>query len=550
MKSPIAWAALLPVVLATCSQTCSFDSIIPSQNLTWCPCYTSFYCARLDVPLDYQNPEIGRASIPLLKVPAQNDSLFGPYQGMILINPGGPGASGVETALGNGTLIQSIIGTNWDIIGFDTRGIAYSKPLANCSYGITPTGQSNLSSRTIPRVTDEFFNQWIEYGQDVGKQCESLIGGETSAGQHMSTAVTARDMLSVVDAFAATEDGMRAAKPKELLNYYGISYGTFLGQTFASMFPERVGNMALDGVVSPQGYLANFTSHSVTDLDGIVAAFFIYCHEAGPSVCPYFTGSTPRDIFDRFNQSFSQLDPQRAQLENWSNATDLEAALVVFKVGILTAVNSPITNFATFAEVLVSLEASIAAQNISTWTQAAEAIYNDPTPVGNTNIEWTLGVLCSDQNNAWYGKTLEDLRPQLAQLESQSIIGEVWSKSMLGCLGWPIKATEIFQGPFGGDTATPLLFVSNTYDPVTPIENSFASAPRYKNAQVLTVDGMGHGISATLNTCAYKKMAAYFQTNALPGNDSFCALESGPFGVILNGTLKENVVIAKLQHLG
>ncbi|KAI4594741.1 hypothetical protein KJ359_007544 [Pestalotiopsis sp. 9143b] len=277
-------------------------------------------------------------------------------------------------------------------------------------------------------------------------------------------------MLSIVNAFAETEDGMRAAKPKSLLNYHGISYGTFLGQTFASMFPESVGNMVLDGVVSPEGYLANFTSESVTHLDGIVAAFFIYCHEAGPELCSYYTGSTPQDIFDRFNRSFDQLDPQQAQVENWSNATELETALVVFKVAVLTAVNSPITNFATFSDVLVSLENSIAAQNISSWTEAAQAIYGDPLPNGNENIEWTLGVMCSDQNNIWYGKTLDDLRTQLAQLESQSIIGEVWSKSMLGCLGWPIRAVEIFAGPFGGDTATPVLFVSNTYDPVTPIE--------------------------------------------------------------------------------
>ncbi|KAK6221609.1 hypothetical protein LQW54_001381 [Pestalotiopsis sp. IQ-011] len=287
-------------------------------------------------------------------------------------------------------------------------------------------------------------------------------------------------MLSIVNAFAETEDGMRAAKPKALLNFYGISYGTFLGQTFASMFPESAGNMVLDGVVSPEGYLTNFTSESVTHLDGILAAFFIYCHEAGPELCSYYTVSTPQDIFDRFNRVFDQLNPQQAQVENWANATELETALVVFKVAVLTAVNSPITNFATFSDVLVSLENSVAAQNISSWTEAAQAIYGDPSPNGNENIEWTLGVMCSDQNNTWHGKTLDDLGPQLAQLESQSIIGEIWSKSMLGCLGWPIKAVEIFAGPFGGDTATPVLFVSNTYDPVTPIE-------KYRSRSTFTV---------------------------------------------------------------
>ena len=71
---------------------------------------------------------------------------------------------------------------------------------------------------------------------------------------------------------------------------------------------------------------------------------------------------------------------------------------------------------------------------------------------------------------SWCSKTLEDLQPLIEGLEKQSIIGEIWSKSMIGCTGWSIKASERFAGPFGGDTLTPILFVSNTYDPVTPIE--------------------------------------------------------------------------------
>jgi hypothetical protein len=80
------------------------------------------------------------------------------------------------------------------------------------------------------------------------------------------------------------------------------------------------------------------------------------------------------------------------------------------------------------------------------------------------------GVVFRLQNNRWYNKTLEDLRPLIEQVDSQSIIGEVWTHTMLGYTGWSIKASEIFSGPFGGITTTPILFVGNTYDPVTPIE--------------------------------------------------------------------------------
>ncbi|KAK9426677.1 putative Peptidase S33 tripeptidyl aminopeptidase-like C-terminal domain-containing protein [Seiridium unicorne] len=540
---------LFQLTTAACSKTCSFDNITPNQNLTWCSCYGGFFCARLDVPLDYQNPSVGRASIPIIKYPAQANSSYGPYQGMILVNPGGPGSSGVDEARYNGSLLQTVVGSNWDIVGFDTRGIWLSEPLANCSASVTSAQSTKLRSRYVPRVSDDFYNSWIESGKELGEQCMETIGGEDAAGPHMSTATTARDMLSIVDAFANTSDGEVSAKPSHLLNYYGISYGTFLGQTFASMFPDRVGNVVLDGVVSPEGYLANYFSASVTHLDGIIAAFFIYCYEAGPSECSFYTGSTPKDIYDRFNQSFVQLDPQKAEANGWSNATDLESALLVLKVGLLTAADTPLSGFSVLPDVLLSLESAIATQNISSWTEQATAIYGDPTPNGNEHSEYTLGVLCSDQDNVWYNSTLENLKTQLEPINNQSIIGDVWSKAMLGCLGWSIKATEIFTGPFGGDTATPILFVSNTYDSVTPIENSLSSVRNYKDAQVLVTDGMGHTTSATQNLCAYTKVATYFQTNALPGNDSFCALETGPFGLILNGTLEENIMQAGLSDL-
>lgn len=132
-------------------------------------------------------------------------------------------------------------------------------------------------------------------------------------GPYMSTATNARDMLSITNAFAETEDGDRAAKPSHLLNYYGISYGTFLGQTFASMFPENVGYMVLDGVVSPTGNLAGGFESAVLHLDGAIASWFIYCNKAGPTLCSYYTGATPKNIYERFHQSFVQLQPRTAE---------------------------------------------------------------------------------------------------------------------------------------------------------------------------------------------------------------------------------------------
>lgn len=354
-----------------------------------------------------------------------------------------------------------MVGTNWDIIGFDPRGIYLSEPLANCS-----VGSDSMTARSVPRMADDYYNAFISFGKELGAACEITAGGPLDAGPHMSTATTARDMLSIVDAFAETADGQVAAKPHKLLNYYGISYGTFLGQTFASMFPDRVGNVVLDGVVHPEAFLANYTYSAVNHLDGVLAAFFIWCYESGSSQCSFYAGSSPKDIYERFNQSFVQLDAQTAAAEAWSNATDIDSALLVLKVGLLTMADHPFEYFSVLPDVLVDLENALAVRNISAWTSQAEAIFGTPGVEG-ANAQWGIGVQCSDMENRWYNKTLEDLRPLLADLDEQSIVGDIWIKGLLGCLGWSIEATETFQGPFGGNTATPILFVGNTFDPVT-----------------------------------------------------------------------------------
>lgn len=100
-----------------------------------------------------------------------------------------------------------------------------SEPVANCSANATPLQNISLYDREVPRVSNAFYNGFIEAGKVIGQQCEIQTGALTDAGPHMSSAIISRDMLSIVDAFAATEDGERAAKPNHLLNYYGIIYG-------------------------------------------------------------------------------------------------------------------------------------------------------------------------------------------------------------------------------------------------------------------------------------------------------------------------------------
>lgn len=380
---------------------------------------------------------------------------------MVLINPGGPGASGITYVQQAGLQYQAQVGRNWDIVGFDPRGVWQSEPALNCS---TANPLASNQKRNTPRVLDDFYDSYIQYGQDKSQACQKTA---PEAGQHMSTAVVARDMLSMADAYAGTQDGKRAAKDAKLVNFLGTSYGTFLGQTFASKFPYRVGHMLLDGVVDPAAYLKAFASdRSIKHLDGVIALFFVYCFKAGPAACPFGQGAkSAKDVYARFQRSFSQVDAHLAASKGWANATAIESALAKLKISLVGSTYSPLQSFPKLSAQYLSLEEAVAARDMTKFKDPL----GDPF-AADYNEAYLWGVLCSDQNGRFFGKTLDDLRPLVARLEKQSIVGETWNRGALACLSWPLRSTDIFQGPFGGKTKNPLLFVSNTYDPVTPIE--------------------------------------------------------------------------------
>lgn len=200
------------------------------------------------------------------------------YKGMVLINPGGPGGSGISaldsfsSTWGNATETIGAIGSNYDIIGFEPRGVGFSIPSANCTNNTSP-------SAGIGKRFDQPNGPFLDFASAGGNEadaqmkakaaeCQKTIGGPSGAGQHMSTATVVRDMVTITDAFAATADGAKVKNPK-LTNYFGISYGTFLGQTFASMFPERVGRFILAGVVDPDDQVSGISLTGLQSTDEV-----------------------------------------------------------------------------------------------------------------------------------------------------------------------------------------------------------------------------------------------------------------------------------------
>lgn len=363
--------------------------------------------------------------------------------------------SSVTYLLQNGvSYLTGVIGSNYDLVMWEPRGAGGSIPAANCSLSPDVTGDDGFDRRDIAgpylaQTPDTWYQQVYAFAQEVGKDCLGSIGSVTQAGPHMVTSVVAQDMISILDAFANTTDG-KQVQNASMLNYLGYSYGTFLGETFASLYPNRVGKMVLDGINDPDDWVATGELNStLNDADDAFATFFIYCHAAGDS-CTFNTGKSAVDIYQRFNNLIGQLDSSKAFAQKWSNASSIEFALHGLKYISYTVTRAAISGYSHLASTLVTLEKYAAnISTVDTYTLERLLSYNPNAYVGVTD-PWFYGVYCGDQNNRFYNRTLKDLNAVIDQLSRQSFMGvEGLAPDIIRCSGWSIKnGNNAFTGTF------------------------------------------------------------------------------------------------------
>ncbi|KAF5871553.1 putative alpha beta-hydrolase protein [Botrytis fragariae] len=532
----LATASVLPKnsQLSNSTKQWTFDKIPASTDLIWYPCFSNYSCAMLSVPLDYSKPNGTRASIPLIMIAAQSNSTDGSYQGMLLTNPGGPGNAGVDFLLEDGySVLLPVVGTNYDIVAFDPRGMGRSIPLADCS----SSSSSKLRRRNFglsgPELDSSYWISEFQTAMGFGSECNATMGGPDEAGPHMSTAVLATDMLTIVDAFAMTDRG-QGVNSSSLLNYWGFSYGSFIGETFASMYPDRVGRVAIDGVVDPEDYISGTELKDIYLEDAVIDSFFTYCHFAGPSLCDFYTGNSSKDIRNRFENIFLPLNASYAFSQNWTNATTIQESLVSIKSTVRLTAYTPIDSFPILATQLVAYEVALSNLTLPAIEAASNIGATTANIIGTVPqlTEWFIGAFCGEIPSV-YGKTYEELKSHIDTIEEESFLtGEIWATTLVLCSGWPITASWRFAGPFGGDTKNPILFISNTLDPATLLRSDSQKwAPEFKDAQILTIEAIGHTSMVANNSCANEKIYRFFQTGNLPGHDSRCVVEAGPFGV-------------------
>ncbi|TGJ62570.1 hypothetical protein EYR41_011761 [Orbilia oligospora] len=532
-----ALSGIAPAV-ATAGKQYFFDTIPASQELVWYPCNQTFECARLSVPLNPLEPDNGlRSEIPIIKHLAAKSN---EYKGIILTNPGGPGFSGVSFVLTAGTLIADLAGQGWDIIGFDTRGTGYSKPNGAVGYGNIPlapelqNASNTRAGRVIKRsVTTDFGikipaspDSWVQKQYELGTELDTLIqknaNADNQAVPYMTTPNVAFDMLQIAKANARSQN---ISDEDVLVNFYGISYGTVLGQTFASLYPQHVGRFVLDGVVDINDYYTG--NLGLTRFDEALSTFFTSCFNAGPEECSFYTGQTQNDIRDRFNNLMAQLDSSKAVAEKWDNATIIQETREAIRGLLMSAPYDAIANFPLLADSLTVIEVWVEAdallENRETILQLSPNQFSLPN-----RLEYYFEILCSDMNNPLVGsKQLS--KNTIDSIRHWSVVaGESYIGQYAVCSRLQLKAKWKFDGKIGGDTKNPMLFIGFSGDPVTPFENAEVAQKRYKGSQMMYVEADAHGIIGQNNKCVHDNVRAYFENLTLPGRNSRCRRDGEP----------------------
>jgi pimeloyl-ACP methyl ester carboxylesterase len=432
-------------------------------------------CTTLSVPVDYAKPGGRRISLALDMVPATAPK--SQQQGVLLVNPGGPGGSGLSLAAEVAQGLSPDVAAQYDIVGFDPRGVGSSVPALSCDRSFFAGPRPNYIPAN-PAAEQVLINRAKTYAADSGKRFGWLL-------PHMTTQDTARDM-----------DAIRAAFGVSKINYFAFSYGTYLGQVYATLFPDRVRRMVLDSVVDPTGVWYADNVDQDYAFQGRMEAFFAWVAKYDTT---YHLGSTAAQVQAAWYRARNQL---LAHPVNGTIGAD-EFDDTFLQGGYLDEL------WPGFAQALSSyLNQGQAGDLISQ--------YQGYGKQGENEFAVYNAVQCSDvgwpRNWSFWTSDTERI---YAKAPFQA-----WDNAWFNaaCAFWPV------QGPakplqIKGAGLPGILMLQGTLDPATPYAGAQDARKLLPSARMVVVKGGGnHGQSMEQpsNSCVQGYLNAYLATGALP----------------------------------
>ncbi|MGI8648637.1 MAG: alpha/beta hydrolase [Mycobacteriales bacterium] len=440
----------------------------------------TFSCATLRVPQNWAQEHGQMFSLALLRMrsAAQTRRI-----GSLVVNPGGPGASGVEFAAQSALFLPKQLQQRFDIVGFDPRGVGGSSPV-RC---ISDKQKDKQAEENSDPDAAELATQ-LAQAAAIARQCSNKYG---TTLQYISTEQTARDM-----------DAIRRAVGDTKLNYLGYSYGTLLGAVYARLFGGNIATMVLDGAVDPQQDSVTASERQAAGFEKEFDAFAANCQQRGDR-CPL--GVDARATTARI---ISKVAQQPVKAPGGRHATE---GVAVFAA--LAAMYSP-EKWSALENALHDLDAGKPAGVFSLIDE-----YNGRGSNGHydNSVEANLAIGCADERNPVPVAEVTELQTQWRS--RYPLFGSALAVTLLGCASWKSPRDEY---PVGAATsAPPIVVVGTTGDPATPYENTARLATLLGTGTVLTWEGQGH-TAYPQTSCITDAVNRYLIEKTVPDPGTHC----------------------------
>lgn len=474
---------------ATDARTAPDPALQPfyDQQLTWQDCGSGNLCAPLTVPVDYANPTGPTIKIALLQNPATGNSPRGP----LVINPGGPGGSGVDYAESADSAVTPALHRSFDIIGFDPRGVSRSEPVECLTDAET---DAFIAEDPNPDDAAEL--------QEFTASSQELAAGCAEAAPVLAAAVgtpnVARDM-----------DVLRAALDVPTLDYLGFSYGTFIGAVYAELFPSRVGRFVLDGAIDPTLSNTELSYGQALGFEVALQRYLADCVSKGN--CPL--GNTVAEANARLTAFLADVEQNPLPTDSGRPLTSGYA---------LSAIVYPLYQ-PTYGWPMLTANLRSALAGDGTGMMELVDLFNEREPDGtyaSNSIDALYAVNCLDRPDRPGVAESQALADQWAQ--EAPYFGALLAYGNLPCHYWQYPSVAAAREITAPGTP-PILVVGTEFDPATPYPWAVALASQLSSGVLLTwEDADGHTAYNNSSACINETIDAFFIAGVVPEDGTVC----------------------------
>jgi pimeloyl-ACP methyl ester carboxylesterase len=458
------------------------------QVLEWSSCENGLQCTTAIAPLDWADASGERIELALVRQPATS----GNRVGSLLVNPGGPGASGFDFVANSIEFATSDrLRSSFDVVGFDPRGVGRSSAV-RC-YEDASEFDAVLYD-IIPGTPGS--DEWLESAR-VAKsafadRCLELTG----------------PLLGTVDTISAARDldMLRAALGDQTLNYLGYSYGTLLGAVYADLFPAKTGRLVLDGALDPTASYADITLAQTVGFESAFTAYLEDCLNLAE--CP-FRGSVTQSE-----------DTVRALFETLA-ASPLGAqdGRQLGRATMMTAIILPLYSQSTWPS-LSQLFTTVFAGDPTYAFELADSYYGRDAEgnFADNQFEAFIAINCLNEGSDTSVDVLRAEAEELARLAP--VFGPQWAWDQ-GCVGWPVPAQRQLS-PIVAPGSADILVIGTTNDPATPYSWAVTLAGTLEHGHLVTFEGEGHTAYNKSNSCINDVVDNFLVNGTVPPADPRC----------------------------